>query len=194
MSHINSITMFNFETTVNSVFLLKFVVDDCLKTSSHILFACFYVNWIRYEASSRYKKMRYEEEFLRYLQNIMADVDRRIRRGHARLNLSRAEEEKVSSIVYCNQKSPSCWVCDGHKLKIQWTRHKAYMPFIWTQLTLCNLQGKPIFRLQASCNSYVLIQILFSSVPKIWFIGNFCLKFFRKFHSTVRQVLNRWIL
>lgn len=46
--------------------------------------------------------MRYEEEFLRYLQNIMADVDRRIRRGHARLNLSRAEEEKVS-IVHFNK-------------------------------------------------------------------------------------------
>ena len=49
----------------------------------------------RYQESSRFKKMRYEDDFLRYLQNIMADVDRRIRRGHARLNLSRAQEEKV---------------------------------------------------------------------------------------------------
>ena len=58
--------------------------------------------------------MRYEEEFLRYLQNIMADVDRRIRRGHARLNLSRAEEEKVS-IVHCNRKESlllSVWQSD----------------------------------------------------------------------------------
>ncbi|XP_074638785.1 luc7-like protein 3 [Acropora palmata] len=47
-----------------------------------------------YQESSRFKKMRYEDDFLRYLQNIMADVDRRIRRGHARLNLSRAQEEK----------------------------------------------------------------------------------------------------
>ena len=49
--------------------------------------------------------MRYEEEFLRHLQNIMADVDRRIRRGHARLNLSRAQEEKVCAlkikIIFC---------------------------------------------------------------------------------------------
>lgn len=44
--------------------------------------------------------MRYEDDFLRYLQNIMADVDRRIRRGHARLNLSRDQEEKVCSHHY----------------------------------------------------------------------------------------------
>ena len=36
----------------------------------------------------------------------MADVDRRIRRGHARLNLSRAEEEKVS-VVHSNQNTIS---------------------------------------------------------------------------------------
>lgn len=53
----------------------------------------------RYQESGRFKKMRYEEEFLRYLQNIMADVDRRIRRGHTRLNLSRAQEEKVKTCV-----------------------------------------------------------------------------------------------
>ena len=51
--------------------------------------------------------MRYEDDFLRYLQNIMADVDRRIRRGHARLNLSRDQEEKVVwfvvTIMYCVQ-------------------------------------------------------------------------------------------
>lgn len=55
---------------------------------------------IRYLESSRYKKMRYEDDFLRYLQNIMADVDRRIRRGHARLNLSRDQEEKVCNHHY----------------------------------------------------------------------------------------------
>ena len=49
--------------------------------------------------------MRYEDDFLRYLQNIMADVDRRIRRGHARLNLSRDQEEKVT-IMYCVQYMP----------------------------------------------------------------------------------------
>ena len=54
----------------------------------------------RYQESSRYKKMRYEDEFLRYLQNIMADVDRRIRRGHARLNLSRDQEEMVCKIYF----------------------------------------------------------------------------------------------
>ncbi|EDO31275.1 predicted protein [Nematostella vectensis] len=39
-----------------------------------------------YEQSSRCGRMGYEEEFLRYLQNIMSDVERRIRRGHQRLD------------------------------------------------------------------------------------------------------------
>ncbi|KAK3740687.1 hypothetical protein QZH41_019062, partial [Actinostola sp. cb2023] len=38
-----------------------------------------------YEKSGRHGQMGYEEEFLRYLQTIMTDVERRIRRGHARL-------------------------------------------------------------------------------------------------------------
>ncbi|XP_041072884.1 luc7-like protein 3 isoform X1 [Cetorhinus maximus] len=41
-----------------------------------------------YEKSSRFMKVGYEKDFLRYLQNLMADVERRIRRGHARLALS----------------------------------------------------------------------------------------------------------
>lgn len=66
-----------------------------LRQNSNVCNLCISWNTTRYEESSRYRKMRYEEEFLRYLQNIMADVDRRIRRGHTRLNLSRAQEEKV---------------------------------------------------------------------------------------------------
>ena len=39
--------------------------------------------------------MGYEEDFLRYLQTLLSDVDRRIRRGHSRLSTS-AELMKVS--------------------------------------------------------------------------------------------------
>lgn len=40
--------------------------------------------------------MQYEEDFLRYLQSIMADVERRIRRGHQRLSLNAKTKENVS--------------------------------------------------------------------------------------------------
>uniref|UniRef100_A0A0E9U1T6 Uncharacterized protein n=1 Tax=Anguilla anguilla TaxID=7936 RepID=A0A0E9U1T6_ANGAN len=35
-------------------------------------------------------KEGYERDFLRYLQSLLAEVERRIRRGHARLALSQA--------------------------------------------------------------------------------------------------------
>lgn len=46
----------------------------------------------RYEKSSRYMKEGYERDFLRYLQSLLAEVERRIRRGHARLALSQAQQ------------------------------------------------------------------------------------------------------
>ena len=46
----------------------------------------------RYEQSDDYGRMRYEDDFLAYLQQIMSDVDRRIRRGHSRLALSNAQQ------------------------------------------------------------------------------------------------------
>ncbi|XP_069056146.1 luc7-like protein 3 isoform X5 [Pleurodeles waltl] len=46
----------------------------------------------QYEKSSRYMKMGYEREFLRYLQSLLAEVERRIRRGHARLALSQSQQ------------------------------------------------------------------------------------------------------
>ncbi|XP_078510552.1 luc7-like protein 3 isoform X2 [Lissotriton helveticus] len=46
----------------------------------------------QYEKSSRYLKMGYEREFLRYLQSLLAEVERRIRRGHARLALSQSQQ------------------------------------------------------------------------------------------------------
>lgn len=46
----------------------------------------------QYEKSSRYMKVGYEREFLRYLQSLLAEVERRIRRGHARLALSQNQQ------------------------------------------------------------------------------------------------------
>ncbi|XP_066292378.1 luc7-like protein 3 isoform X2 [Branchiostoma lanceolatum] len=49
-----------------------------------------------YRGSSRFQRMGYEEDFLRYLQSCMADVERRIRRGHARLALSEQQAQVAS--------------------------------------------------------------------------------------------------
>lgn len=49
-----------------------------------------------YEKSSRWGKMGFEEEFVRYLSNIQADVDRKIRRGHERLLINQAREQELS--------------------------------------------------------------------------------------------------
>lgn len=70
----------------------------------HILIqTCIY----RYEKSNRFGSMGYEDDFLRHLQNIMADVDRRIRRGHSRLNLG---DRKVCYILGVRVGS-KCLVC-----------------------------------------------------------------------------------
>uniref|UniRef100_H2YSU0 Uncharacterized protein n=1 Tax=Ciona savignyi TaxID=51511 RepID=H2YSU0_CIOSA len=48
-----------------------------------------------YQASSRYMKSGYEEDFLRFLQQCWQDVERRIRRNHQRLQLSEEKTQKV---------------------------------------------------------------------------------------------------
>ncbi|XP_040290772.1 luc7-like protein 3 isoform X1 [Bufo bufo] len=50
----------------------------------------------QYEKSSRHMKVGYEREFLRYLQSLLAEVERRIRRGHARLALSQSQQASGS--------------------------------------------------------------------------------------------------
>ncbi|OCT63048.1 hypothetical protein XELAEV_18044143mg [Xenopus laevis] len=50
----------------------------------------------QYEKSSRYLKCGYEKDFLRYLQSLLAEVERRIRRGHARLALSQSQQASGS--------------------------------------------------------------------------------------------------
>jgi len=41
-----------------------------------------------YQKSSRYERQGYEEDMMRYLQSLLSDVERRIKRGHARLALN----------------------------------------------------------------------------------------------------------
>ncbi|KAK7111142.1 luc7-like protein 3 isoform X1 [Littorina saxatilis] len=45
----------------------------------------------QYVESGRFEKMGYEEDFLRFLQNMISDVEKRIRRGHQRLALNNAQ-------------------------------------------------------------------------------------------------------
>lgn len=46
-------------------------------------------------------KEGYERDFLRYLQSLLAEVERRIRRGHARLALSQAQQNAgVGALVF----------------------------------------------------------------------------------------------
>ena len=42
----------------------------------------------RYRKSNRFERMGYEENFMRYLQGLINDVEKRIRRGHQRLALN----------------------------------------------------------------------------------------------------------
>lgn len=43
-------------------------------------------------------KVGYERDFLRYLQSLLAEVERRIRRGHARLALSQNQQSSGVSV------------------------------------------------------------------------------------------------
>uniref|UniRef100_A0A8C2YHW0 LUC7 like 3 pre-mRNA splicing factor n=1 Tax=Coturnix japonica TaxID=93934 RepID=A0A8C2YHW0_COTJA len=52
----------------------------------------------QYEKSSRFMKVGYERDFLRYLQSLLAEVERRIRRGHARLALSQNQQSSGVSL------------------------------------------------------------------------------------------------
>lgn len=51
---------------------------------------------IDYEKSSRYGKMAYEDEFISFLQSIQSDVERKIRRGHERLQMNKAREQELA--------------------------------------------------------------------------------------------------
>ena len=48
------------------------------------------LSYCRYQRSSRCEKMGYEQDFVKYLQSILTEVDRRIKRGLARLAMNAA--------------------------------------------------------------------------------------------------------
>ncbi|XP_076448195.1 luc7-like protein 3 isoform X2 [Babylonia areolata] len=63
----------------------------------------------QYQESSRFEKEGYEEDFLHFLQNMISDVEKRIRRGHQRLALNNnqnlngglpsAKEDKITMLT-----------------------------------------------------------------------------------------------
>ena len=55
-----------------------------------LMLCTFHFSWYheRYKKSSRVGRLGYEEDFLRYLQTLINDVEKRIRRGHQRLALN----------------------------------------------------------------------------------------------------------
>ena len=55
-----------------------------------------------YQKSRHFQQMGYEEDFMRFLQTLVADVEKRIRRGHARLALNNAAQQNSVNVCDCN--------------------------------------------------------------------------------------------
>lgn len=76
-------------------FLVKFCPNDLFVNTKADLGACPKIHDERlkkeYEKSSRFQQMGYEEDFLRFCQSMLSDVDKRIRRARQRLALSNKE-------------------------------------------------------------------------------------------------------
>ena len=85
----NIITFYN----LISIFFSQFI--QC----SNMLSCALYFS---YKKSSRFGSMGYEEEYLRYLQDLLADVERRIKKGQSRLQLNNSQ----AGVSNC---FPSCW-------------------------------------------------------------------------------------
>ncbi|XP_065314005.1 luc7-like protein 3 isoform X2 [Gordionus sp. m RMFG-2023] len=59
---------------------------------------------LRYKESSKFKKMGYEEDFLRFLENAIGEVDRKIKRGHARLAVNDSQNNiKIQQVTKENE-------------------------------------------------------------------------------------------
>lgn len=72
-----------------------------------------------YRSSRRFGRMGYEEEFYRYMRSCVADVERRIKRGHERLNLNSTmanpnglgnQEKKVCEIHFFHFNLKFCYM------------------------------------------------------------------------------------
>ena len=62
-----------------------------------MIFTWVYV--IRYRKSSRYQKIGYEEQFAAYCNILLSDVNKRIERGHVRLQLNKQSAEETANAV-----------------------------------------------------------------------------------------------
>uniref|UniRef100_A0A8C9PT44 RNA-binding protein Luc7-like n=1 Tax=Spermophilus dauricus TaxID=99837 RepID=A0A8C9PT44_SPEDA len=78
--------------TVCKYYLCGFCPAELFTNTRSDLGKCVHFHFTRYEKSSRFMKVGYERDFLRYLQSLLAEVERRIRRGHARLALSQNQQ------------------------------------------------------------------------------------------------------
>lgn len=66
----------------------------------------------QFEKMAGYRKVSYEEEFVRYAQTMLNEVERKITKGKQRLALMGTKAEPVSEPVYfCGPKVSSCF-CD----------------------------------------------------------------------------------
>ncbi|KAG8196066.1 hypothetical protein JTE90_007806 [Oedothorax gibbosus] len=76
-------------------FLAKFCPNDLFVNTKADLGVCPKIHDERlkkeYEKSSRFEKMGYEEDFLRFCQSMLSDVEKRIRRARQRLSLNNKE-------------------------------------------------------------------------------------------------------
>lgn len=53
----------------------------------------------RYQKSTKFERCGYEEDFIRFLQTLIGDVEKRIRRGHQRLAMN-TQQNIVSVKVF----------------------------------------------------------------------------------------------
>ncbi|XP_015930503.1 luc7-like protein 3 [Parasteatoda tepidariorum] len=76
-------------------FLVKFCPNDLFVNTKADLGACPKIHDERlkkeYEKSSRFQRMGYEDDFLRFCQSMLSDVEKRIRRARTRLALNSKE-------------------------------------------------------------------------------------------------------
>jgi len=81
-------------------FLCGFCANDLFVNTKADLGPCTKIHdevlKLEYEKSSRYGKMGFEEDFVRYLNTIQADVERKIRRGHERLQMNKQREQELA--------------------------------------------------------------------------------------------------
>ena len=54
---------------------------------------------VSYQKSRHFEQVGYEEDFNRFLQTLVADVEKRIRRGHARLALNNAAAQQHQACI-----------------------------------------------------------------------------------------------